>query len=132
MATSKASKGDASGKPTRAPKFGEGSVQWFNPKPNAQDIEWMEHRGDDILQDVITLYGGLQDRERLTVKLDSKSGRWLAILFRGDAGAELPVQAMSVRGATALDALGLLHYFYLVKFADGWQPDSGVPTGRFG
>jgi len=107
-------------------------VRWFNPSPSSHDVQWLEDRGDDLLADCFTLLHGVQDHERLSIKYDVNTSRWLAILFDDAAVDEGHVQAMSVRGATAIDAIALLAYFVNVKFADGWVNETAASTGRFG
>lgn len=107
-------------------------VQWFNPTPNGNDIKWLEDRGDALLEDCFELLEGIKETERLSIKFDIGSGRWLAVLFADGHAGRSNVQALSVRGANSVDALGLLAYFVRVKFADGWQTDDVAVVGRFG
>lgn len=107
-------------------------VNWHNPKPNAQDREWLDSNEDSLIELCLSLLDEIPDAGRLTFKRDPKSNRWLAILFVPvhSAGGEL--DALSVRGASALDALCLLAYFHLVRFKGEWQivPDEDI--GKWG
>lgn len=112
---------------------GKGSdTVWFNPKPDAGDLEWLDSQAGVYIQFIVTLIEALQIGERLSVRWDAHSGRWLAILFLDPSDEGGNVHALSVRGATAFDAAVLLYYFHHVKFADGWVTDASPVAGRFG
>lgn len=120
------------GAPTGRRKGKGSSVAWFNPKPDASDVALLDGQEDNYVTHVIELLEGLQARERLSVKFEPQSGRWLAILFVDPSGEGGTVHALSVRGATAFDATVLLHYFHHVKFEDGWGGGDSEVSGRFG
>lgn len=107
-------------------------VVWVNPKPTSEDVTWLESNENNLVEFVVAMVADLREGERLSVKRDTRSDRWLAILFMGSSSDPNGVQALSVRGATAFDACALLYYFHCVKFVDGWAQDSDAPVGRFG
>lgn len=95
--------------------------QWINPTPNASDYEWLEVNDDKLVLLVFELLDDLSDDERLSVKLDAYSGRWMAVFFAGSGKARNSQCALSVRGATAFDALILLAYFHIQRFSREWE-----------
>ena len=107
-------------------------VRWVNPSPNSRDREWLESNDDSLNELLFTLLEGLTSDGRLTVKYDGKSTRWVAILFIPSSHVGTEFDAMSVRGATAIDAVFLLAYFHLVRFAEGWEITSSEDRGRWG
>jgi len=123
-------KKQAAKQPRSTPRLNE--IIWFNPKPNTQDIKWLEDRGGQLLEDSLQTLDALSPEQRVTLKYDVQSSRWLAILFNGTNEQQSPVHALSVRASTPIDALGLLSYFHNFKFADGWEHEVITPTGRFG
>jgi len=124
----KSSAGKASG---GSPAYKAG-VTWFNPTLNSGDIKWLEDRGDQFLSDCFNFLLSVREHERVTLKYDVSTSRWLAILFLQPLADGEQVHAMSCRGSTATDALGVLAYCINVKFADGWLDASSEPSGRFG
>ncbi len=107
-------------------------VRWVNPAPNNEDRAWLDDNDDKLVELFLTLLDTIQPDGRFTSKFDAKSGRWLAILFIGSDEEGIEFDAMSVRGATAIDAALLLAYFHLVKFSDGWALVSAEDQGRWG
>lgn len=110
----------------------DGSVRWFNPQPTAEDLRELEGEDYDPIAGVVALFNELPSPDRITSKYDVQSGRFLAIYFRSPVDNAMPMEAMSVRGATALDACILLAYFHLVKFAEEWGGGESELGGRFG
>ena len=120
------------GKPARMDPRSLPDTVWFNPKPSSEDVTFLDGKEAEYVEFVVTLVDRLAEGERLSVRFDSHSGRWLAILFIDPSTEGKGVQALSVRGESAFDACVLLYYFNYVKFADGWIKDASLPTGRFG
>lgn len=125
-------KGSAAGNDGVTKRGKQNRVEWFNPKPDNSDREWLDGEENNYASHVIDLVGSLQDHERLSIKLELSSGRWLAILFVDPLVSDDPVYAISVRGKTAFDACVLLSYFRLVKFKGGWLQAADTNDGRFG
>lgn len=107
-------------------------VRWFNPAPNDFDKQWMGTNDDKLLDLSVSLIDAIPEVGRLTVKYDLRSGRWLAILFVSSSSGEHELDALSVRGGTAVDALSLLAYTHFVKFEEAWVEDAGEPDSRWG
>jgi hypothetical protein len=107
-------------------------VRWFNPSPNDEDRRWLDDNDDKLIELAFTLLEGIQPDGRFTSKFDIKTGRWLAILFVGSSAEGVELDAMSVRGASAIDALFLLAYFHLVKFEGAWALPAAGGEGRWG
>lgn len=107
-------------------------VTWINPQLNGTDERWLAERGDKVDSDVLRLFDDLRDHQRVTSKVDERSGRWLAILFDGALSESDGVVALSVRGATALDALIVLSYYYFVVYEQQLPAGFSSATGRFG
>lgn len=116
--------------PTSRSKFA--TVRWFNPAPSASDRLWLEDNDDELVALFFTLLDSIQHEGRFTSKFDARSGRWLAILFVRSDSEGVELDAMSVRGATTIDAAILLAYFHLVKYVDGWELPSPESQGRWG
>lgn len=112
---------------------GDGNgVRWVNPSPNTQDVEWLEDNLVQALEDVLAVFEGLHGRQRFTCKHDSRTDRWVAVLFDNSDSEGEPTPALSVRGASALDAIILLGYCVVRKYPDGWQAFGVAAQGRFG
>ena len=110
----------------------DSTVEWRNPSPSNGDNAWLETNADELVNNTAVLFDELSEHERVTIKFDELSSRWLAILFDHSRESEGRVLALSVRGATSFDALVLLHYFVHVKYADGWQDVDSAPSGKYG
>lgn len=106
-------------------------LRWINPAPNTQDIEWLENNVIEPMEDVIALFDGLRVGMRVTCKHDDRTTRWIAVLFDNDIGDDGAVAALSVRGATAFDAILVLAYFSIRKNKDDWRTIGGGGGGRF-
>lgn len=129
----KLKEGKSFGGSSRGRSKGKGNgVSWFNPKPDAADVEFLDGSENEYVDNVIALLDGLRPEQRLSIKFDAESGRWIAILFVDPVGDGGTVQALSVRGATSFDSVVLLQYFHHVKFSDGWGGGDSEVTGRFG
>lgn len=107
-------------------------VRWYNPQPDNADVEWLENNLVDSMADAFSMFESLSSGEGLSCKLDVKAGRWMAILFGVAVPAEGHTPAMSVRGATAADALLLLGYFVVRKFPLWYEKVDVEHTSRFG
>lgn len=119
-------------KDTKQARGYDRAIVWFNPSPNAADVEWLEGNANDSVTDLFTLCEGLQAWERLSCKYDTQSTKWQGILFDdGDTEAG-DVPALSVRGATAFDALLLLAYFAVRKDGGDWKAAKSRDNSRFG
>ena len=119
------------GKPKRA-RGGFGVIEWFNPGTNSGDREWLDDHVDELPELVFSLLEAVTEDGRFTTKYDVRSSRWLAILFVSSDADGVEFNAMSVRGATAIDAAFVLAYFHLVKYSDGWTKDAGAGDSRWG
>lgn len=108
------------------------SIQWYNPQPNSDDVKWLESNTDLFAKQVADLVVELQVNQRLSVRLDVKSGRWLAILFDDPTTPDGAVHALSCRASSGFNALVLLHYFHRVKFVDGWRQEDFASGSDFG
>lgn len=106
-------------------------IRWINTTLNRDDITELEGNLDNSLERVFTLFEGLSDSCRLSVKADAYSGRWLAILF--DSGGEKGelTFALSMRGATAIDALIALAYVTVHKLGHDWKSSADRDLSRF-
>ncbi len=113
-------------------KSDNGDVRWFNPQPNRADVSDLEDPDYDAISTVIELLTGLPPPDRVQVKYDLRSSRWLALYFRSPDDPDMPLDIMSVRGETAFDAAVLLGYFHLVKFQGEWGGGDDEAVGRFG
>lgn len=108
------------------------SVAWNNPQPNSDDRAWLQDNEDGLVELCIALLDEIPDDGRLSIKLDGKSSRWLAILFVPSGGTGSELDALSVRGASSLDALCLLAYFHLVRFKGEWANIPDNDLGKWG
>ncbi len=109
-----------------------GDIRWVNAELNNEDVDILETDLDGALDRVVSMYEGLLTDQRLSVKLDARSGRWLAILFDNPPTEGNVTVALSLRAATPLDALISLAYVHLVKFAGGWHDIASGTDRRFG
>ncbi len=107
-------------------------VRWFNPSPNTEDRSWLDDNEDKLVDMAFTLLEDVPEDGRFTIKYDTHSTRWLAMLFLRSVEPEYDMDALSVRGASAIDALILLSYFHTVKFDGAWVGNAAEPTGRWG
>ena len=111
---------------------GLNTVRWFNPAPSESDKTWLGANDDKLEELALSLVDGVAEDGRLTIKYDSQTHRWLAILFVRSNDPEFEMDAMSVRGASAVDALILLAYAHFIKFEEAWVLDTGGDQGRWG
>ena len=130
-------RGDSDGGNTGEARSGAGrrdnrAVQWFNPSPNDSDRAWLDNHGDKLIELGLSLLEAIPEDGRFTIKFDVASGRWLAILFLRSNNEAFSMDAMSVRGASAFDALCLLSYFHHIKFEEAWVEHTGEVAGRWG
>lgn len=107
-------------------------VRWVNPSPNGEDEKWLDDNDDVLTELCFALFNTIPEDGKLTVKYDGDSTRWIAILFMVDSGVSGGLVALSVRGATPVDALILLAYFHQIKFESGWDEVSSGGKGRWG
>ncbi len=118
------------------PEFADSSARagviWFNPQPNSNDLTTLEAESYSFGESILGLIESLEDDERVSVKRDPRSTRWLAILFVPTGNGSVGTNALSVRGATPFDAVILLAYFHQVRFPEYSWAASGETAGRFG
>ncbi len=107
-------------------------VRWFNPSPTDGDKLWLDDNSDQLVELGLSVLDAVPEDGRLTVKYDVDSTRWLAILFLRSNEEGYEMDAMSVRGASAFDALCLLAYFHFTKYDEAWVQDPDQPRGRWG
>ena len=112
--------------------FKSTTLQWLNPQTNAEDVRWLDANHDGYVQLIFDFLEDVQEDERVSVKRDPQSTRWLAILFCGGGDARNSGVALSVRGATPADALILLAYFHWVRFEAEYPATAGDDLGRWG
>lgn len=120
------------GKRPRKERTDNGEARWLNPQPNRADISELENPDYDSVAALAVLFTELPSEDRVTVKYDLHSGRFLAMYFRSPMDRDMPVDVLSVRGRTAYDAAVLLSYFHLVKYEGEWGGGEAVPESRFG
>lgn len=108
------------------------NLQWINPSPNSEDIEWLESNGNRYVELLFEFFEDLQEAERVSIKRDPQSTRWIAILFAGDSDSRNANCALSVRGAAPSDALILLAYFHQIRFEGEYPATSDGDKGRWG
>lgn len=107
-------------------------VEWVNPSPSKSDKDWLETNTDKLPDLVFELLDDMSDTERLSVKYDKYANRWSAIYFGGEATDGNAGLALSVRAATTFDALCLLAYFHVVRYARTWEIPPSEDIGRWG
>ena len=122
----------AAEKPTQSGNFNVSRVRWFNPQPNGSDEKWLSDNEDKLVELGLSILEAVPEGGRYTAKFDVKSGRWLAILFVPSGLPEFDMDALSVRGSTAFDALILLGYFHYIKFDQQWIGEDRGGDGRWG
>ncbi len=106
-------------------------IRWYNPQPDDADVEWLDGNPIDSMADTFDMFEALSTEQRLSCKLDVKSGRWMAILFGVGVPEHNYTPAMSVRCATAADALLLLGYFVVRKYPQWYDAAESEHTSRF-
>jgi len=113
-------------------KYQPNNLQWLNPQPNAEDVEWLEANSPRYVELLFEFLDDVQEDERVSVKRDPQSSRWLAILFSGSGDARNSGCALSVRGATPNDALLLLAYFHSIRYEGEYPSTPDGDKGRWG
>lgn len=108
------------------------SLQWINPTTNQEDVDWLEGNSNNYVELLFEFFEDLQEVERVSIKRDPQSTRWIAVLFAGDRDARNTNCALSLRGATPIDALILLAYFHQIRFAGSYPATADNPQGRWG
>jgi hypothetical protein len=108
------------------------SVEWVNPTPNDADRTWLTDHRDKHNELVFSLLDQLSDDDKLSVKFDTYTSRWLAIYFAGDSDDENKGCALSVRGSSPYSASVLLAYYHLVLFQGSWGHNPSGNEGEWG
>lgn len=116
----------------KQPSSSRQSHEWFNPQLRTEDVQWLESNSESLAALILSLLDELTGEEKLSLKYDSYSSRWMAILFSGDGDARNSGVAMSVRGATPFDALVALAYLHLVRFEGEWATNADKASARWG
>lgn len=133
MVNEKSTKSDnGSSPPKNSKRVDPKSIEWLNPQPNSSDVSWLQDHEDDLTQLVFEMVDDLNDNERLSIKYDGYSSRWIAMFFGGSGDTRNSGCALSVRGATPYDATVLLAYFHLVRFSRDWRTSSSETSTRWG
>lgn len=131
MSNAKKKTGTPSENPPRTPQNNRrrnDNLVWFNPSINAEDEKWLGDNLPTIGQVVCQLVDGMSTDDRLSCKFDTNSGRWLATVFVDTGNESKTVIGVSLRGATAADALyGLA---YCVVYKHEWQFDVESPDDQ--
>ena len=118
--------------PKASKGYSPNKLQWVNPQTNAEDITWLESNSSRYVELVFDLMEDIQEDERVSIKRDPQSSRWLAILFAGDGDARNSGTALSLRGASPFDALLLLAYFHNIRFEGEYPATDTSDLGRWG
>jgi hypothetical protein len=126
---------ESSNDPTsKAPASGGGSgkrnttvERWINPTPNSSDVDWLTDHETELPSLFLEILDDIGEEERLSIKYDAYSSRWLAVLFASNTEGRNKGAALSVRGATPYDSLSLLAYFHIVRYNRIWlDEESGI------
>lgn len=126
MTNEKRTPQDTSGdKPkTGAPgKSGYRKFTFLAPYLDANDKLWLRDNIDNYGSVVCLLLEQCTSTLRLSLKFDDGSSRFLAVLFDDSGDVKQPGTALSVRGATAADAIYALAYLHCYKLSDGWAAE---------
>lgn len=108
------------------------ALNWVNPQFNSTDVTWLQDHEADLVNLIFEFLDDLTETEKVSIKHDDNSGRWLACLFCGDGDARNAGCALSVRGATPFDAFCALAYFHLVRYAREYPERQARLSGRWG
>lgn len=108
-------------------------LQWVNPYLGDVDKSWLKSNSSDLLAWVGELLDNLSSGESLSTWFDYDAHRYVASVSCRDPQSPNHGFAISIRGATRLDALYALAYLVRVRF-DGaaWNGDTsedGDPWG---
>lgn len=126
-------KNKSSDRSTRTRGYGNSNgIEWHNPKPSAKDVKWLDSHESDYGKFVLEVFEGVEDNERLSLKYDTESTRWIAVLFVDPDESGGKVQALSVRASTPLFAVVLLYYFDKHPIGADWRAPDVEVAGRFG
>jgi hypothetical protein len=91
------------------------------PYLDQNDKLWLRDNLDNYAHVVCLAMEQFPLHLRLSVKFDNASSRWLAILFDDSGDPKSQGVALSVRGATAIDAVYALAYLHCYKLSGGWS-----------
>ena len=105
---------------------------WFNPELVKDEIKWLETHPDDLPELVFAFVFGLEEGDTMRLKHDVRARRWVAILFRDPTELRQTVLAVSVRAATASDAVVTLAYMHQTRYSGGYPTQLTLPGGRWG
>lgn len=94
---------------------------FITPYLGQDDKQWLRDHYDNLPVIVCNLVEQLASHHRFSLKRDESSGRWLAVLFDDSGEKSEPGTAMSVRGATPIDAIYALAYLHIYRFPEGWS-----------
>lgn len=121
--------------PGRKGRSGKGKpddVKWVNYQPNVEDRAWLADNTTGLLSLFFELVDDMEEGQRLTLKYDDYSSRWVAMYFAGGSAGQNRGLALSVRGATAYHAAVLLAYVHLIKFNREWAEISTEDESDWG
>lgn len=107
-------------------------VRWANPHLDKSDIHALESSVGEQHVFIAELLASLAEADSLTVKYDSKANRYIAVLFVPDGDAPERKLGISLRAATASDALYALSWYCVVKAQWRFDSISDDRPSRFG
>ncbi len=120
------------GSPRKRKVARRGRTEWVNPKPNNSDVQWLDDNEDQFGAYVVAVCESIKEHERLSVKFDTASRRWIGVLFVDPIEDEGTVYALSCRASTAFLALVLVYYFHVHMGQGAWSKFYAEDGGRFG
>lgn len=110
----------------------KGQIQWINPYLNQVDLEWLEGHYNNVAEVLLGFYDRIPMDYTLSQKYDHYSERYQATLICNALDDPNFGIAISVRGATMLDACFALAYCVLEKLPQDWSEIKAGRAGRFG
>lgn len=132
MTNDSKSKAVSASSPAKPLKGYGSTVNWINPQLNDSDVTWLQSNEKDLVSLILEFVDDITETEKISIKYDNHSNRWLAILFAGSGDSRNSGCALSVRGATPFDAFCALAYFHIIRFARDYDASKGGTFGKWG
>lgn len=117
---------------SQARSSGRVSTRWINPTFNDQDVRWLTDNADNALGVCAEFYTAMPEGYSIVSKYNFHEDRWHGQCFCNSADDPNENVAVSVRGATRLDALYALAYAILHKLPPEWEGAVSDSNARWG
>lgn len=111
---------------------GKSKLRWVNPYLDTKDIAWLNDNYDKLALIVCEFLDALPEGYTVSSKMDYHSGRFSATCVCENGDLPNNGMALSLRGATRIDALYALAYAHDFKLKGIWAGAGDSDNARWG